>query len=588
MKLLLPLLSGIPVFLFWYLVYPNHIYYQEYFTLFENTPDYFVSFLGKPGGLSEWAGAFLSQFYRKLWVGAFLQTLFPVLVYIFVSRNKVVREYKTMAEVMALFPALMLVFLQSHYAFVAAYSLRIVLWFAFFYGYSYVEGIYRRGWIAVLFVCPAIMLLGAFPSFLWMLTVILSGIRKKNKSLLLFLLPVAWLICSGIFRFSFPIADKEWFTLFPHLQDFLYPGIAWLLYLWMPVYYLLVLVRQYIHPVKRQFALRRIGGILWIGFLIGSLYWGTQHLYHPNVEQMLRLYRDAVRGDWDGILEVNRHYQGSLASNYVLTNLALVRKSELPDRAFDFPQHGIGGLMLTGGNAYFRDFYLSLLYETLGVKNEALHWCVEACLPYGDNPPPFLLQRMARLLIELGREPAAAMYLKRLVAVPFYCDWAREHLQHTSRTEFLYRQKLSMPFQADTARKKLPDTTDFFIGAMGELNDLLQLAKNHPGNQNVRDYLLVALLLEKDVKTFYKWFLKYYPSGLQFRIPRVYREALMIIGYNGTDKEVVKKYPLLRTDFENFGTYMSRCHLFGNDKTAASIALKKEYGNTYWYYLHFK
>ena len=145
-----------------------------------------------------------------------------------------------------------------------------------------------------------------------------------------------------------------------------------------------------------------------------------------------------------------------------------------------------------------------------------------------------------------------------------------------------------MPFQADTARKKLPDTTDFFIGAMGELNDLLQLAKNHPGNQNVRDYLLVALLLEKDVKTFYKWFLKYYPSGLQFRIPRVYREALMIIGYNGTDKEVVKKYPLLRTDFENFGTYMSRCHLFGNDKTAASIALKKEYGNTYWYYLHFK
>lgn len=208
-----------------------------------------------------------------------------------------------------------------------------------------------------------------------------------------------------------------------------------------------------------------------------------------------------------------------------------------------------------------------------------------------DNPPAFLMQRIASGLMELGKEAAAAKYLKRLRAVPFYRNWARNKLLQTSRVEYMRKLRTGEAFYADSLR--LPDmhkvaSADFMVGARGPFEDLLQLAERNPSDSHVRDFLLCGFLLSGDVSGFYKWFVKYYPPGYPYLLPRLYREALMLVGFMKIDGDIGKKYPIDHAEFERFQLYMKRCVEYGDDRKAASLALKEEYEHTFWYYMHFK
>lgn len=68
-------LVGIAIFLFWYLAYPHALSYQEQYQLFLWTGDYFVERVSLPGGLADWLGEFIVQFYYIEWLGALLLAL---------------------------------------------------------------------------------------------------------------------------------------------------------------------------------------------------------------------------------------------------------------------------------------------------------------------------------------------------------------------------------------------------------------------------------------------------------------------------------------------------------------------------------
>ena len=240
-------------------------------------------------------------------------------------------------------------------------------------------------------------------------------------------------------------------------------------------------------------------------------------------------------------------------------------------------------------NDYFSFFCNTYVYDLLGVTNEVLHWNIELSISLGDNPPPYLLKRTAELLMKLGKESAAAKYLKNLVSVPFYKDWARENLARISKVEFQRKLQLNAPYQADISGKEVVQehSDDFFVGIHGLFYDLYQLAKLHPKDEVIRDYLLTGLLLEKDVMAFYENFCKYYPEGVLNNLPRLYREALVSIRFSNVDPDVFLKYEVKGNEQDRFRVYISRYQSL-NDKQIAAQALEKDFGNTYWYYLHFK
>ena len=74
-NLVLSVLVGIGVFLFWYVAYPHALSYQEQYQLFLWTGDYFIEKVSLPGGFADWLAEFIVQFYYVEWLGALLLAL---------------------------------------------------------------------------------------------------------------------------------------------------------------------------------------------------------------------------------------------------------------------------------------------------------------------------------------------------------------------------------------------------------------------------------------------------------------------------------------------------------------------------------
>lgn len=69
-NLLLSILLGAGVFIFFGVYYPYHLHYQEQFQMFLFTSGYFVERVSHPGGVADYLGNFLTQFYYYSWAGA--------------------------------------------------------------------------------------------------------------------------------------------------------------------------------------------------------------------------------------------------------------------------------------------------------------------------------------------------------------------------------------------------------------------------------------------------------------------------------------------------------------------------------------
>ena len=68
-------LAGIGIFVFWYVIYPHALSYQEQYQLFLWTSDYLLDKMCVPGGFSDWFGEFIVQNYYIEWLGALLLAL---------------------------------------------------------------------------------------------------------------------------------------------------------------------------------------------------------------------------------------------------------------------------------------------------------------------------------------------------------------------------------------------------------------------------------------------------------------------------------------------------------------------------------
>ena len=73
-------LLGIGVFLFWWLWHPEALSFQEQNQLFLWTGDYLWQRLGVAGGLADWLGEFVVQFFYVEWLGALVMAVLFVLM----------------------------------------------------------------------------------------------------------------------------------------------------------------------------------------------------------------------------------------------------------------------------------------------------------------------------------------------------------------------------------------------------------------------------------------------------------------------------------------------------------------------------
>ena len=100
------LLTGIAIWAFFAFKYPYHLHFQEQYQLFEWTGKYFVDVASVPGGLSDWLGRCLTQFFYYAPLGAVLMAVLLCGLQLLtwaVCRNRTLTDY-----VLSFIPALLM------------------------------------------------------------------------------------------------------------------------------------------------------------------------------------------------------------------------------------------------------------------------------------------------------------------------------------------------------------------------------------------------------------------------------------------------------------------------------------------------
>lgn len=92
------------------------------------------------------------------------------------------------------------------------------------------------------------------------------------------------------------------------------------------------------------------------------------------------------------------------------------------------------------------------------------------------------------------------------------------------------------------------------------------------------DYELCAYLIDKDLTRFVAALPKYY--AVDGRLPRHYREALVLYMHQHSTPLVVYHDNVMDTDYED----MQQQERLYPDKKARQMVLSQNYGGTYWYY----
>jgi hypothetical protein len=162
-----------------------------------------------------------------------------------------------------------------------------------------------------------------------------------------------------------------------------------------------------------------------------------------------------------------------------------------------------------------------------------------------------------------------------------YKEWARKYKEMLIDTSLIRSD-------ADLGEKlRLLPKNDFFIRSDDDQNIELFVASN-PGNRKAFEYKMARLLFQKDVVSIVYEIRKMYSMGYR-SIPVHIEEA--ILQYHGTNGSVPdtggltvsSKTGLKFAEYNNtleVNRYMDRSQL--------KNVMKKEWGQTYWYYYQFE
>ena len=184
------ILFGVFIFLFWGVLHPEYLNYHEQNQLFLFSWDYFVQRVVLPGGLADWIGEFLVQFYYYAWAGAL------VLALLFVALQRTILyqlpDRKTLVpQLTSLFPVALLLWHMGDKEVLLSYTVSLLL-------ATGVAGLMKgcRKWVLDILILPVMYWLAG--PLAWVYIVLRAF--STNKWKVYILLPVAALLRHDAFE----------------------------------------------------------------------------------------------------------------------------------------------------------------------------------------------------------------------------------------------------------------------------------------------------------------------------------------------------------------------------------------------------
>ncbi len=539
---ILSLLFAVAVALFWAFPYRCALSYQEQYQLFLFTPSYFTERISVPGGLADYVGEFITQFYYVYAIGAILLALvffcLQRLTWVLMRRSGVSQSWYLLSFI----PAVALWALMGNENVLLSFAIALLGMEELMFHYIIVRD-HSRGWVA-----PAVYLLIAVPVGYWLFGPVVIGVAlsatynpyrpyetsqtlperavKSNSQTLL--TPYGWVLLSVLYFVAIVwlcglFLQYPYYKLFGGINYFRYPGIIPVMQ-WVvaALFALLPLAASYLprlegkKAVRAEVALLTIIVLATVPLLRQSFDRATYELI--DYDYLVRTHQ------WQRIIEKAEKHQASSPMSVSCVNLALAMHGQLCDRLFEFYQNGAEGLFPTFTRDMTSPLPTAEAFYQLGMVNDAERYAFEAqeAIP-NYRKSGRLTRRIAQCEIINGNYDVAAKYLRMLESSLFYRQWAK------SQERFLYN---SAAVKADPEYGRLRDIRikrhDYLFSdqEMDQMLGLLLVDNKKYDNRMAYEYLIAYELLQRDVNRF----MQYYPLGrfVQFdHIPYAIQQVLI-------------------------------------------------------------
>lgn len=548
----------ISALIFFCLIYPAHIRFQEQYQLFEFTGDYFASVTLVPGGFADWCGRFLTQFFIVPWAGGIL--IAGLMLLLLLLCRKLNSGEGASRLIFEIIPTVFLfsMFLSDETLTGAAVAVILPLTASVLFR-KVGRGPLRT--ISLLLTVPILYFLCGPAAILFPLL-----LPSDEPTPVKAAAPVLFLLCPAVFQFfvHFPLQQLITGVHYVRIPSSFPAG------LWLTV--LSVSVALYIPEFTRGKKILSL--VISLVFLLIGTALITYHI-DMEKEQSMR-YDSMVRdGNWDAIISAAKKTMPDNAFTVGCLNLALAQKGLLPECQFSFFQSGEKGLFPSYSISYRSLPGISEIYWHLGMVNACQQYIFDAQEAIPDfQKSGRCYKRLAETNLINGDYTVAAKYINALKHTLFYRRWAGETEKFIAAPESIGTQTLYgklRSFRADDPVSLFNENNKYAM--------CKELFMRNPDNRMAEQYLYSLLLLEKDLDGFSRLF----RADTFTAVPKHYQEALLLICLN-------EKRPMSSVAGTVSDKNIQRMKSFISDMRSniPDAAMKKRYGDTYWYYSIFE
>jgi hypothetical protein len=326
-----------------------------------------------------------------------------------------------------------------------------------------------------------------------------------------------------------------------------------------------------------EFSLNLIASLL---VVITVVIIGAQR-FDIKTKQYFHVEKLFYENKYDDVITFNTLNPPNNSLTIFLNNISLCETGKLDDLLFHFAQSPDGKTLFLKwemiGEILNRGGYF---YYTIGMINEAHRWAYENMVMRGLTPEG-LKMLIKTELINKNYE-VASKYITTLKHTIFYRKEA------STFEKLLFNDDAVNTDSELGPKRKNKLNTDFFSITDDPYINIERVLANDSLNKKAFEYKVAFLLLRKDYQGIAKILPKF--ENLKFtKLPVHVEEAAMILSLFTNDKLPSLGNLVINRNTElRWNQYLSVFQQYKTDLKAAEPSLKRQFGNTFWYWSFYK
>jgi len=554
-------------------------FFQEKSSLFICSSDFLRENLNQPGSLIIYLSKFLTTFYYYPLAGAVIISAVSTLLMLTVA-NIIGSLAGRRAYLMPLIFGTGLFYLQTDYQYLLFNSIGLVLQVLVF-RLNIRFSKYSKGWVSVLLSPIWYFVSGGF-SLIFFLMLTSSFIAEKSRAGLLKIIALWCLILTTFYVSKEYLFFQTGQTLLTFPYSELNTGSQTKFFLTVAA---LISVLPFVIFIKLKlppkwslsvFSGSLITSILLLLLLIsvGTKQFDQKSKHYFQVEKLFD------ENKFDEVIAYNTANKPTNSLTLFLNNIALCETGKLNDLLFHFPQSPDGKTLFLKwqmeGEVLKRGGYF---YYAIGMVNEAHRWAFENMVMKGHTPEG--LKMLIKTELINGNYKLASKYNDILKQTLFYKPEAQKF-------EKLLSNESAMNADRELGEKRKNKIgTDFFAITNEPFVNIERIIARDSLNRKAFEYKLAFMLLKKDYK------------GIARELPKMEQ-----LGYTRLPihiEEVAAMLPSLKMAIPDLGRiqintntllrwkqYLNVFQQYGSNADAAKPALRKQFADTFWYYVFYQ